>query len=81
MKAILICMPVYTSFQVDIQIYEDIIGQSGDMILSSHITRNCNEPTYIYNVCVCNKGSSPYINLSLGSNLIMVHSVCFHENI
>ena len=30
--------PVQTSFQVDIEIYEDKMGQSGDRILSSHIT-------------------------------------------
>ena len=27
-----------SSFQVDIEIYEDKFGQSGDRILSSHIT-------------------------------------------
>ena len=32
------CRPVQTSFQVDIEIYEDKLGQSGDMILSSYIT-------------------------------------------
>ena len=31
------CGPVETSFQVDIEIYEDKLGQSGDRILSSHI--------------------------------------------
>ena len=31
--------PVLTSFQVDIEIYEDKLGQSGDRILSSHITK------------------------------------------
>ena len=30
--------PVKTSFQEDIQIYEDKLDQSGDRILSSHIT-------------------------------------------
>ena len=30
--------PVVTSFPVDIEIYEDKLGQSGDRILSSHIT-------------------------------------------
>ena len=34
----LTCGPVQTSFQVDIEIYEDKLGQSGDRILSSHIT-------------------------------------------
>ena len=34
--------PVQTSFQVDIEIYEDKLGQSGDRILSSHITTNYN---------------------------------------
>ena len=29
--------PVKTSFQKDIKIYEDKLGQSGDMILSSHM--------------------------------------------
>ena len=38
--AILTCGPVLTSFQVDIEIYEDKLGQSGDRILSSHITKN-----------------------------------------
>ena len=37
--AILTCRPVYTSFQVDIKIYEDKLSQSGDRILSSHITK------------------------------------------
>ena len=36
--AILTCKPVQTSFQVDIEIYEDEFSQSGDRILSSHIT-------------------------------------------
>ena len=36
--AILPCGPVQTSFQVKIEIYEDKLGQSGDRILSSHIT-------------------------------------------
>ena len=36
--AILSCGPVQTCFQVDIEIYEDKLGQSGDRILSSHIT-------------------------------------------
>ena len=36
--AILTCGPVQTSFQVDIEIYEDKLGQTGDRILSSHIT-------------------------------------------
>ena len=36
--AILTCGPVQTSCQVDIDIYEDELGQSGDRILSSHIT-------------------------------------------
>ena len=31
-------MPVQTSFQVDIEIYEGKLGQSGDRILVSHIT-------------------------------------------
>ena len=30
-------MPVKTSFQVGIEIYEDRLGPSGDRILSSHI--------------------------------------------
>ena len=38
--AIVTCGPVWTSFQVDIEIYEDKLGQSGDRILSSHITKN-----------------------------------------
>ena len=38
--AILNCGPVLTSFRVDIEIYEDKLGQSGDRILSSHITKN-----------------------------------------
>ena len=38
--AILTCGPVETSFQEDIEIYEDKLGQSGDRILSSHITNN-----------------------------------------
>ena len=32
--------PVQTSFQVDIEIYEDNLDQSGDRILSSHVTRS-----------------------------------------
>ena len=36
----LTCGPVQTSFQVDIEIYEDKLSQSGDRILSSHITKN-----------------------------------------
>ena len=36
--AILTCGPVKTSFQVDIEIYVDKLSQSGDSILSSHIT-------------------------------------------
>ena len=36
--AILTCGPAQTSFQVDIEIYEDKLSQSGDRILSSHIT-------------------------------------------
>ena len=36
--AILTCGPVQTSFKVDIEIYEDKLGQSGDRILSSHMT-------------------------------------------
>ena len=39
LHAILTCGPVQTSFQVDIEIYEDKLGQSGDRILSSHITK------------------------------------------
>ena len=31
--------PVKTSFQVDIEIYEDKLGKSGYKILSSHITK------------------------------------------
>ena len=38
LHAISTCGPVQTSFQVDIQIYEDKLSQSGDRILSSHIT-------------------------------------------
>ena len=38
--AISTCRPVKTSFQVDIGIYDDKLGQSGDRILSSHITNN-----------------------------------------
>ena len=30
-------MSVYTSFQVDIETYEDKLGQSGDRIISSHL--------------------------------------------
>ena len=37
---ILTCGPVQTSFQVDIEIYEDKLSESGDRILSSHITKN-----------------------------------------
>ena len=37
--AILICKPVQTSFQVDIEIYQDKLSQSEDRILSSHITK------------------------------------------
>ena len=37
--AILTCGPIKTSFQVDIEIYEDKLGQSGDRIFSSHITK------------------------------------------
>ena len=36
--AILTFGPVKTSFQVDIEIYENKLSQSGDRILSSHIT-------------------------------------------
>ena len=36
--AILTCGPVKNSLQVDIEIYEDKLAQSGDKILSSHIT-------------------------------------------
>ena len=36
--AILTCGTGQTSFQVDIDIYVDKLGQSGDRILSSHIT-------------------------------------------
>ena len=36
--AILTCGPVKTSFHVDIEIYEDKLGQSGDRILYSNIT-------------------------------------------
>ena len=32
--------PVLTSFQVDIEIYENKLAQSGDRILSSHITKD-----------------------------------------
>ena len=32
-------MPVSTSFQVDIDINEDKLGQSGDRILSTHIKK------------------------------------------
>ena len=35
---ILHCRPDKTSFQVDIDIYEELLGQSGYMFLSSHIT-------------------------------------------
>ena len=31
--------PVFTSFQVHIEIYEDKLIQSGDMVLYSHITK------------------------------------------
>ena len=34
----LTCGPVQTSFQVDIEIYEDKLDKSGDRILSSRIT-------------------------------------------
>ena len=37
--AILTCGLVLTSFQVDIEINEDKLGQSGDRILSSHIIK------------------------------------------
>ena len=47
--AILICGPVYTSFQVDIEIYEDKLGQSVDRILSSHITNIVILTIIIYN--------------------------------
>ena len=33
--AILTCGPVQTSFQVNIEIYEERLGQSGDRMLSS----------------------------------------------
>ena len=36
--AILTCGPVEASFQVDLEIYEEKLSQSGDRILSSHIT-------------------------------------------
>ena len=36
---ILTCGPVLSSFQEDIEVYEDELGQSGDRILSSHITK------------------------------------------
>ena len=36
--AILTCGPVKTSFQVDIEIYEDKLGQSRDKVRSGHIT-------------------------------------------
>ena len=50
-------MPMETSFQVDIEIYADKLGQSGNRILSSHLT---NEPVHeISNnlVCATSKGS------------------------
>ena len=37
--AILTYGPVQTSFQVDIEIYEEKLSQSGDRVLSSHITK------------------------------------------
>ena len=37
--AILTCGPVKITFQVDIEIYEDKLGQSGNRILSSHIAK------------------------------------------
>ena len=40
--AILTCGLVQTSFQIDIEIYEDKLRQSGDRIFSSHITNKFN---------------------------------------
>ena len=46
--AILTCKPVQTSFLVDIKIYVDEFSQSGNRILSSHITNNFIDQTDIY---------------------------------
>ena len=45
--AILTCGPVKTSFQVALEIYDDKVGQSGERILSSHITKR----VIVHTVC------------------------------
>ena len=46
--AMLTCKPVQTSFQVDLEIYEDEFSQSGDRILSSHITMHFISLSLVY---------------------------------
>ena len=59
--------PVLTSFQVDIEIYEDKLGQSGDRILSSHITMPYS--AYMYFV----KSTLPIIFSVLPTSLLQTY--------